>query len=774
MRKHFFRPMPAAAVAALFVSMALLSSCGRKAGPPPVVSIIPRPVSLTRDSGAFLITPSTTIVLAKKGLENSAAFFNDYLDKYYGFSLKVTSDTARAANAIILDTGRISSSVAGAYRFSSAPGGVRITGADPAGTFYGIQTLIQLLPVTPSGSLAIGCVHIEDYPRFPYRGMMLDCGRHFFDTAFVKKFIDFIALHKMNTFHWHLTEDQGWRIQIKKYPRLTTVGAWRDSTLIGHAGSTPERYDHHRSGGFYTQEEIRAIVKYAAARYVTVIPEVEMPGHSMAAIAAYPELACQPGPYHVGTRWGVYDTILCPKPHTFNFYENVLGEVMQLFPSHYIHIGGDEAPKVTWNSSPYCRSLMKKLHLHSADELQSYFIGRIEKFLNGHGRDIIGWDEILQGGLAPNATVMSWRGEQGGIAAAKMHHRVIMSPTTYLYLDYYQSEIHDSLCIGGYLPLRKVYSFNPVPPELNDTEARYIEGVQANVWTEYMQWPTKVEYQIFPRMEAVAEIAWTPQGERNYDNFLGRLPVQFARYRLWGVSYSRAIYEVHLQPGARADHQGVNVGLSTGAQQGQVRYTTDGSVPDAGSKVYRDSIHVTGPVTIRAALFSDGKISGPVAESSWVISKATGRAVSLSEPPADKYNTGGSFTLVDGIVPAKTEEGSRWLGWQGGDMDAVIDLGKRQPLTTVSVTVADEPGSWIYAPSSVTVSVSDDGKHFRTVRRQAVGEDPTAQVRTLVIPVNGAAGRYVEVKAAGAGTIPQGKPGGGSDSWLFVGEIGVR
>jgi hexosaminidase len=369
---------------------------------------------------------------------------------------------------------------------------------------------------------------------------------------------------------------------------------------------------------------------------------------------------------------------------------------------------------------------------------------------------------------------MSWRGEAGGIAAAKEKHDVIMTPNTYLYLDYYQSEIHDSLCIGGYLPLKKVYSFNPVPPELNDTEARYIEGVQANLWTEYIRWPTKAEYQLFPRMEAVAEIAWTPQDERSYDDFLGRVRTQFARYRLWGVSYSRAIYEVHLQPGARADHDGVNVGLSTAALQGHIRYTTDGSVPGTDSKVYSDSIHVTGPVTIRAALFSDGKIAGPVAGSSWVTNKATGRAVSLSEAPAGKYNTGGSFTLVDGIVPAKTEEGSRWLGWQGGDMDAVIDLGKSQPLTAVSVTIADEPGSWIYAPASVTVSVSDDGKHFRLVKRQPVQEDPASQVRTLVIPLNGATGRYVEVKARGAGVIPQDKPGGGSESWLFVGEIAVR
>lgn len=778
MHKQSFRHLvPAGAtVVALCLSLILfLSSCGPKAQPP-VVSIIPKPVSLTKDQGSFVISPATTIVLAAKNLQPSSRFFNHYLDKYYGFSLKVRTmpDTAGipADNRIVLDTGA-AHPVSGAYRLASAPRGVRISGHDPAGVFYGIQTLIQLLPVTPARQLRIACVRVNDYPRFSYRGMMLDCGRHFFDTAFIKQFIDFIALHKMNTFHWHLTEDQGWRIQIKKYPRLTSVGAWRDSTLIGHAGSRPERYDHHRSGGFYTQDEIRAIVRYAAARYVTIIPEVEMPGHSMAAIASYPQLACQPGPYHVGNSWGVYDTILCPTPYTFHFYENVLQEVMQLFPSHYIHIGGDEAPKVTWNHSAYCRKLMKKLHLKNADELQSYFIETIEKFLNSHGRDIIGWDEILQGGLAPNATVMSWRGEQGGIAAARLHHQVIMSPTTYLYLDYYQSERHDSLCIGGYLPLKKVYSYNPLPAVLNDTEDTYIKGVQANVWTEYMQWPSKVEFQIFPRMEAVAEIAWTPQKERNYDDFVRRVGTQFARYRLWRVSYSRAIYEVHMGAGMRSDHDGVNVGLSTADPKGEIRYTTDGSMPQAHSKRYRDSIHVSAAVTIRAALFLHGKMSGPVAEGSWVTNKATGKAVTVSEPPAPKYDAGGSFTLVDGVVPGKTGEGSRWLGWNGKDMDAIIDLGKKQQVSTVTVTVGDDTDSWIYAPSSLTVLVSDDGTHFRTVRREAVQED-TAQVRALALPLNGTTARYVEVKAQNAGTIPEGHPGAGSPAWLFVGEIGVR
>lgn len=533
------KKMVFALVGMLLTVSLMFSSCNPEKDPS-VVSIIPKPVSLEQEQGTFTISPETTIILAGDSLQNSAEFLNGYLSKYYGFQLPVQQNPqdTTASNAIILGYKNMDYPIRGAYTFQSGNNRVRINGDNPEGVFYGIQTLIQLLPTDPSQSLDIANVRIKDYPRFKYRGMMLDVGRHFFDTAFVKKFIDFIALHKMNTFHWHLTEDQGWRIQIKKYPKLTEIGAWRDSTIIGHAGGEgPKKYDHHRSGGFYTQDEIRDIVKYAKARYVTVIPEIEMPGHSMAAIASYPELACQPGNYHVGNTWGVYDTILCPTPYTFNFYKNVLTEVMQLFPSHYIHIGGDEAPKITWENSDFCQQLMKKLGLENEDELQSYFIHTMEKFLNAHDRDIIGWDEILEGGLAPNATVMSWRGEKGGIKAAQMHHDVIMTPTTYLYFDYYQTRNRDSLCIGGYLPLQKVYSYHPFAEELDSTETQYIRGVQANLWTEYISNPSKAEYMLFPRMEAIAEIAWTPQKERNYDDFSKRVVNQFKRYNLWGVSY---------------------------------------------------------------------------------------------------------------------------------------------------------------------------------------------------------------------------------------------
>jgi hexosaminidase len=497
-----------------------------------------------------------------------------------------------------------------------------------------------------------------------------------------------------------------------------------------------------------------------------------MPGHSMAAIASYPELTCQPGNYHVGNTWGVYDTILCPTPYTFNFYQNVLTEVMELFPSHYIHIGGDEAPKVTWNNSAYCRALMKKLHLKDADELQSYFINTMEKFLNAHGRDIIGWDEILQGGLAPNATVMSWRGEAGGIAAAKMHHDVIMSPTTYLYFDYYQSRAHDSLFIGGYLPLEKVYGYNPLPPELDSTEDTYIKGVQANMWTEYIATPSKLEYQLFPRMEAAAEIAWTPQSERSYPDFVKRVETQFKRYDLWKVSYSRAMYELQGAPGARADHDGVDVSLKAPGVPGKIHYTTNGGAPGAHSAVYDSPVHLTASARIRAALFHDGTKVGPELRLDLDINKATGRQVTLSEPPAQKYSAGGAFTLVDGVAPDDASSGEGWLGFNGSDMDAKIDLGSEVEVSRVRVDYGDAAGRWIYPPRSVEVLFSADGVHYQPAGAlQPVASD---SVHTATLELGKVKTRYLQVKALNHGVIPAGNPGAGSKSWLFVGEISVE
>jgi hexosaminidase len=514
------------------------------------LNIIPEPAKAEVKQGTFTITTETKIAYAANIAEKSISFFNNYLKKYYGFELKSVKGKKDLKNAIQLDFKQMTSTIPGAYEMNVSNDNVSISG-DAPGIFYGIQTLIQLLPPQKSNSLVIQQCSIVDSPRFAYRGLHLDCGRHFFSVDFIRQYIDFIAMSKMNTFHWHLTEDQGWRIEIKKYPKLTQIGSCRNGTITGHAPGTGN--DSTKYCGYYTQEQIKDVVKYAAERYITIIPEIELPGHSSAAIAAYPQLSCFPNqptevkpktPWYgptdgkeVQETWGVFPDVFCPNDYTFKFLEDVLDEVMQLFPSKYIHIGGDECPKDYWKRSDFCQQLIKQKGLKDEHELQSYFISTIEKYLNSKGRQIIGWDEILEGGVAPNATVMSWRGEKGGIEAAKQHHTVIMTPTTYVYFDYSQQKTPDSLTIGGYLPVETVYKYEPLPAQLSADEQKYIIGAQANVWSEYMSNPAKVEYQIFPRVTALSEVLWSPKEERNWDDFKNRLQTQYKRYDLWKVSY---------------------------------------------------------------------------------------------------------------------------------------------------------------------------------------------------------------------------------------------
>ena len=516
------------------------------------INIIPKPASVEPGNGYFDLTKATTFSYTQQGIENSTSFFNGYLKKYYGFNLPVKKMKLSGPNKIILRYSDQVALPAGGYILKVMPSGVEISAHDQTGVFYGIQSLIQLLPTQVSASLSLPCATIIDSPRFAYRGLHLDCGRHFFSVDFIKQYIDFIALHKMNIFHWHLTEDQGWRIEIKKYPLLTSVGGCRNGTIIGHKPGTGN--DGEKECGYYTQDQIRDVVKYAADRYITIIPEIEMPGHASAAIAAYPQLSCFPGestlidpttPWagprtgkQVQQTWGVFPDVFAPTDYTFTFLENVLDEVMNLFPSKYIHIGGDECPKTNWKRSAYCQQFMKEHGISDEEGLQSYFIQRIEKYVNSKGHAIIGWDEILEGGLSPNATVMSWRGEKGGIAAAELHHQVIMSPTTYVYFDYAQSKQEDSLTIGGYLPVESVYNYEPFSRELSPADAKYIIGAQANVWSEYMSNPRKVEYMIFPRLSALSEVLWCQPENKNWDDFKIRLQTQFKRYDLWKVDYN--------------------------------------------------------------------------------------------------------------------------------------------------------------------------------------------------------------------------------------------
>lgn len=527
----------------------LLSVLGCKVNAGDLLNIIPKPVSAKTFEGFFNITAGTIIQynfdIEKGGLiiETLATHLSDY---YKLENLAQQAATRQSKNSVFLTLNENKKIEKEGYRLKVNKKGVLIEASDLNGLFYGVQSLIQMMPAE-SGAREIVEVPfavVQDYPRFAWRGLHLDVCRHFMPKEFVFNYLDFMAMHKMNTFHFHLTEDQGWRIEIKKYPLLTEVGSKRKETLIGSARTSKE-YDGIPHEGFYTQDDIREIVKYAADRFITVVPEIEMPGHALAALASYPELGCTGGPYEVATRWGIFHDVMCAgKESTFEFLENVMAEVLELFPSEYIHIGGDECPKTKWKECPLCQQRIADEGLKDEHELQSYFIQRMEKFLNSKGRILIGWDEILEGGLAPNAAVMSWRGEAGGIEAAKQNHNVVMSPGTHCYLDHYQADPKTQpLAIGGFTPLDKIYAYEPVPDSLSVEEAKYIMGAQGNVWTEYMKTSDHVEYMVYPRAAALSEVVWSPKAERDYNEFLNRLKVLTKRYDFYNLNYAKVAFE---------------------------------------------------------------------------------------------------------------------------------------------------------------------------------------------------------------------------------------
>lgn len=510
-------------------------------------NIVPVPEKLVPQTGAFKLTKDTKVVFKADDSETQriARLFVDQINTASGLKVLVKPGSTGSSNVIELKSDAALTEEA--YKLDVTPKKITITAKGNKGYFYAFQSLMQLLPADVFSSVKVSDIKwevpackIEDAPRYAYRGLMLDVGRHFFPVSFIKKFIDILALHKLNNFHWHLTEDQGWRIEIKKYPLLTQVGSKRKETLVGHFGTN--KYDGKEYGGFYTQEEVKEVVAYATSKYVNVIPEIELPGHATAALAAYPKLGCNPDKiYQVVTTWGVHDDVFCPREETFTFLEDVLTEVIALFPSQYIHIGGDECPKKQWKESRFCQDLMKREGLKDEHELQSYFIRRIDKFITSKGRKMIGWDEILEGGLSPNATVMSWRGVDGGIAAAKENHDAIMTPTGYFYLDYYQADPKtEPLAIGGYLPLEKTYSYEPMPKELTAEQQKHIIGVQANIWTEYMGTPEYVEYMAYPRASALSEIAWSPKELKNYQDFEKRMKVHVKRLENLKVNFCNA------------------------------------------------------------------------------------------------------------------------------------------------------------------------------------------------------------------------------------------
>jgi hexosaminidase len=508
----------------------------------PVNNIIPKPVSVNVLKNKAVAINDKTVIVADAQFANQAEYLKEQIEDQCGLSLFIEAKPFKNASAIILnyDSSRVNKPEM--YILSIKNGQVMVKAKDVEGIVHGIQTFLQLIPLQKTEVVSLAAVNIEDYPRFPYRGMHLDVSRHFFPVSYIKKYIDYLTFHKFNTFHWHLTDDQGWRIEIKGYPKLTTVGAWRDSTLVGHFRDKPARYDGIPHGGYYTQHEVKEIIEYAAVRGISIIPEIDIPGHSRAVIASYPDLSTSPDTaWQVGTAWGMYNrknNVLAPNEKTFAFLKTVFCEIADLFPSPYIHIGGDETSKIWWKADPKTQGFMKRYGLESETALQTYFINQVIEDLKAKGKKVIGWDEILEGNLDSSAIIMNWRGVKAAIEAAKANHYVIMTPGPFTYLNYAQTKSKDSLTAGGYLPLDKVYGFEPVPKELNQEEAKYILGAQGNVWTEYIPYESKVEYMIFPRMTALSEVLWAQGDKKNFTDFKRRLKeTVIPRYQFWNSNY---------------------------------------------------------------------------------------------------------------------------------------------------------------------------------------------------------------------------------------------
>jgi len=729
------------------------------------LNLIPYPQKVNINNGNF--TLPDIFMLSDELPKKETEYFKNRLS----LSLKFKESKAADANLVFVQLPKSKNSGQNDefYSLEITPGQIQIKSYTRQGYFLGLQTLIQLIQSNQKDK-KIPALKIEDQPKFSWRGMHLDVCRHFFTVEEVKQYIDYLAMYKLNTFHWHLTDDQGWRIEIKKYPKLTTVGAQRKESMIG--AYVDNTFDGKPYGPyFYTQDQIKDVVKYAAERHITVVPEIEMPGHALAALAAYPELACTKGPFEPATKWGVFDDVFCPKDETFKFLENVLDEVMTLFPSQYIHIGGDECPKTRWKECAHCQALIKKNNLKDEHGLQSYFIQRIEKYVNAKGRKIIGWDEILEGGLAPNAAVMSWTGVNGGIEAAKSGHFAVMTPGAYCYFDHYQGDPStEPNAFGGFTPLDKVYAYHPIPAELTAGQAKYIKGVQANLWTEYILDFRHVQYMIFPRLLALSEVGWGTADPENYKEFERRVVNEFKILDKMGIHYAKSIYNISGKVAA-ADY-GVSYELSTSQNPDGIRYTLDGTVPQVNSLPYQNIIPVSKDLTIQSAYFENGQLKSAVSSQTFTVSKTTGKKITLEQQPGENYSFGGAFTLVDGIIGNQRQLGKTWLGFNGTDVVATIDFGQKTPFTEVYFNTLDNKGSWIHLAKSAQLFVSDDGKNFKMIKE--IGkEDILAAKGKIRLNTGSQNSKYLKIKIENAGIIPAGNPGADSKAWLFVDEIGA-
>lgn len=751
------------------------------------IAVIPQVQKMTLGKSAFRFKESTKFVVENVDQEEVARQLTGMFEKAAGWEPAIVIGGDQGTNQVFFKTEPVLGPEA--YAIDVTTNRIVIKASKPAGFFYAIQTLRQMLPVEIENKSKqkvidwlVPVASISDYPTFAWRGYMLDVVRHFFPKEDILRMIDYLSLHKINTLHLHLVDDQGWRIEIKKYPKLTSVGAWRVNHEDLPWSGRPKQQAGEKAtyGGFYTQDDIREIVAYAQRKFITVVPEIEMPAHVSSALAAYPQFSCTGGPFTVpsGGVWPITDIYCAGNDSTFLFLQDVLTEVMDLFPSKYIHVGGDEATKTEWEKCPKCKNRIRTEGLKDVGELQSYFIKRMEQFINSKGRILLGWDEILEGGLPAKATVMSWRGTQGGIDAARQGHDVVMTPGTPCYFDHYQGQVDEEpLAIGGYNPLSKVYAFNPVPEVLDAQAAKHILGGQANLWTEFVPNFNHAEYMTFPRIAALAEALWTAKDRRNWDDFSRRILLLMNRYDAIGINYSKSSFQVIAKSSVDTITKKLAVSLSGELAGAEIHYTTDGSEPTNLSPLYSKPILIDQSTTLKAISFQNDSKSGKVMSLTFNINKATFKPVKYLVPCSESYKGSGDFTLVNGIRGTTNHSDGEWQAWEGNNMEVVIDLQQPETIQQISVGTLQNPNAWIFFPKKVEFYVSSDGVNFQKVGETDNQVDPMSQGIQLqdftgkFNPVNAG---YIKIVARNLGTCPPGHSGAGKPAWLFADEIRVE
>lgn len=746
------------------------------------MNIIPKPQKCKTQNGFFRILSKSRITLYPFNRETKqiAAFFTDLLVKSANIQLPIIPGKTIKTSDIHLTLEPTGLKEEG-YKINVNARYIKVSAEKPAGLFYGIQTLLQLLPpeiygLNKPSTIEIPVCKIEDKPHFRWRGMHLDVSRHFFSVTFIKKYIDYLAFHKMNKFHWHLTDDNGWRLEIKEYPLLQSISAWRVNrekvNWLDREPAKPGEISDY--GGFYSEDDIRNIVKYAEARYVEIIPEIEMPGHSCEVLAAYPELGCfgKETSVATGAYWPNRDIFCAGKEETFQFLEKILDKVVELFPSKYIHIGGDEAYKENWEKCPNCQQRLKDENLKNTDQLQSWFIKRIEKYLTTKGKTIIGWDEILEGGLAPQATVMSWRGVKGGIAAAQSGHDVIMTPGTHCYFDHYQGDPRtEKKAIGGYTTLKKVYNFDPIPSELTQQQATHILGAQGNVWTEWISTEKHLEYMSIPRIAALAEIVWTYPSERNWIDFLARIQTQFKRYQQLGINYCPGTSVVEINPHFVNTNNHFLINLETEIYEKPIYYTFNDDEPDTNCKIFLEPLIVTNTCTLKAAICLENESCEKSSSLTITFHEALGKEITLSNDFSSKFAS--KKALTDGLQGSLNHNDGFWCGLLGKNQTAVVDLAKVQPIKHLEIHFLHNPASWIFRPNRITFLISNNSIDWETLF-VSVSKIPDNYNEPCIEPhiwEGTAKARFVKIEIEALKCCPQWHIASTEPCWLFLDEF---